>query len=94
MYKIISILVISLFALTLQAQIKKGKLYDSETKEPLAGASIKAGEKIFLTAVDGSFSLPERATTIEISYTGYLSKMINYTSPDLYISLQKDNSKL
>ena len=94
MYKIISILAISLFALTLQAQIKKGKLYDSETKEPLAGASIKAGEKIFLTAVDGSFSLPERVTTIEISYTGYLSKMINYTSPDLYISLQKDNSKL
>ena len=94
MYKIISTLVIIFFALTLQAQIKKGKLYDSETKEPLAGASIKAGEKIFLTAVDGSFSLPERATTIEISYTGYLSKMINYTSPDLYISLQKDNSKL
>ena len=94
MYKIISTLVIIFFALTLQAQIKKGKLYDSETKEPLAGASIKAGEKIFLTAVDGSFSLPERVTTIEISYTGYLSKKINYTSPDLYISLQKDNSKL
>jgi outer membrane receptor protein involved in Fe transport len=94
MYKIISTLVIIFFALTLQAQIKKGKLYDSETKEPLAGATIKAGEKIFLTAVDGSFSLPEGLTTIEISYTGYLSKKINYTSSDFNISLQKDNTKL
>ena len=94
MYKIIFTVAINIFVLTLQAQIKKGKLYDSETKEPLVGASIKVGEKIFVTAADGSFSLPNGITSIEISYTGYLSKKMNYTSLDLYVSLQKDNSKL
>ena len=94
MYKIIFTVAINFLVLTLQAQIKKGKLYDSETKEPLAGASIKVGEKIFVTAADGSFSLPTGITTIEISYTGYLSKKSTYTSPNWYVSLQKDNSKL
>ena len=94
MYKIIFTVAINFLVLTLQAQIKKGKLYDSETKEPLAGASIKVGEKIFVTAADGSFSLPNGITTIEISYTGYLSKKSTYTSPNWYVSLQKDNSKL
>ncbi len=94
MYKIIPTLVISFFVLTLQAQIKKGKLYDAETKEPLQGATVKAGEKNILTEADGSFSVPKNITTIEITYTGYLTKKINYTSSNGYISLQKDNAKL
>lgn len=73
-------------------QSRKGKLYDADTKEPLAGATIKAGDKIIQSAVDGSFVLPSNIKEIEISFTGYITEKT--TTDQLDIALKKSNNSL
>lgn len=78
--------------LTASAQSRKGKLYDNDTKEPLPGATIKAGDKAYQSASDGSFSIPDGVNEIEITYTGYITKKIS--TGNLTIALQKSNNNM
>lgn len=92
MKQFIATLVASLLMLTAFAQSRKGTLYDNDTKEPLSGASIKAGDKIYQSAYDGSFSIPSGINEIEITYTGYITKKIS--TANLNIALQKGNNNM
>lgn len=77
---------------SLAAQSKKGMLYDADTKEPLAGATIKAGTEIIQSATDGSFTISPEVNEIEVSHAGYLTQRVNTTI--LIIALQKSNNNL
>ena len=92
MKKIVFIAMSFIAIITASAQNRKGKLYDADTKEPLAGASIKAGSKIVFSAADGSFIIPGGTSEIEIIYTGYLTQRLN--TANLNIALQKSNNNM
>jgi iron complex outermembrane receptor protein len=76
------------------AQTKKGRLYDDDTKEPLSGATIRAGNKIFQTTADGSFIVPENITDIEISFAGYQTKKTAITDAVSSVSLHRSDNTL
>ncbi|MCS6930448.1 MAG: SusC/RagA family TonB-linked outer membrane protein [Saprospiraceae bacterium] len=61
-----------------------GIVTDSETGEPLIGASVRAiGSTVgAVTNVEGRFSLtlPENVTQIEVSYTGYASQVVDVSA--------------
>ncbi len=69
--------VCSVAILTAQTTVT-GKVYDSETNEPLIGATVKVVDFPIgtITEIDGSYSMnvPEKASEIRVSYTGYTSK--------------------
>jgi iron complex outermembrane recepter protein len=73
-------------------QFRKGKVYDADTKEPLPGATVKAGATTQQTAADGSFSIPNGENIIEISFTGYLSQKVN--TDHLNIALKKNSNNM
>jgi iron complex outermembrane receptor protein len=89
-YSLVLCLFISLAGFS---QAKKGKLYDADTKEPLPGATIKTGNSISQSGSDGSFSIPDGTTDIEISYAGYVTQKIS-ANDHLYIALQKSNNSM
>jgi outer membrane receptor protein involved in Fe transport len=70
------ILCISACSITLNAQIIKGKVTDSNTGEPLTGATVKLEGTKYATLVklDGTYSFTKIAAgtyTVTISYAGY-----------------------
>lgn len=74
---IFSILLITIFCVTASAQTLKGKVSDSNTGEPLVGASVKLDGTKYTTLVklDGSFSftkIPPGTYHISITYLGYI----------------------
>ncbi|HMO61427.1 MAG TPA: TonB-dependent receptor [Ferruginibacter sp.] len=85
-----------LLLLTLQlaahAQTKKIKVFDADTKEPLAGASVKINNQLFITAADGSFNTGNSNTPIEISMLGY--KTVTVPTTATAIALEKNNNSL
>ena len=70
------------------------KLYDADTKEPLIGATIKAGDKLLMSAEDGSVVIPANITNIEVSFTGFITKHINVNEDVSSIPLSRDNYTL
>lgn len=92
MNKLLIALLCIMVSASLQAQSKKGKLYDADTKEPLAGATIKAGGYVVQSASDGSFTLPPQANEAEISYTGYITQKVSVAN--LTVALQKNNNNM
>jgi outer membrane receptor protein involved in Fe transport len=83
-----------MFSLTAGAQQKSGKIYDAETKEPLAGVNIKAANNIFLSTSNGAFSIADSIETIEISIVGYTTELVHLTKSYQNIALQKNSNKL
>ncbi|HVT86069.1 MAG TPA: TonB-dependent receptor plug domain-containing protein [Chitinophagaceae bacterium] len=81
-----------LSSVLLFSQSHKGKIYDADTKEPLSGATIKAGNIILQSGADGSFAVPANAEKIEISYTGYLTQKTD--ADHLDIALKKNTNEL
>lgn len=73
-------------------QVRKGKVYDADTKEPLSGATIKAQDIILQSGTDGSFSIPEGVNEIEISFTGYFTRKV--TNDHLRIALTKNSNNM
>ena len=73
-------------------QSGKGRVYDADTREPLPGATIKAGNHTSVSEADGSFSVPAGIGEIEISFTGYFSQKVQ---PDhLNIALKRNNNNM
>lgn len=81
-----------LMSLVIHAQMRKGRLYDADTKEPLAGATIKSGNTITQSGVDGTFSLPAGSGSVEVSFAGY--KTITVSGEQLEIALQRNNNPM
>ncbi|HZY35488.1 MAG TPA: SusC/RagA family TonB-linked outer membrane protein [Mucilaginibacter sp.] len=75
-----------------------GKVTDSKDGSPLIGASVTAkGTTVgVITDVNGAFklSIPQSATTLTVSYIGYVSKDVPITGDVLNISLDANNSSL
>jgi iron complex outermembrane recepter protein len=63
---------------TLAQNSLQGKVYDSQTKEPLVGATVVTGGTGTTTSVTGTFVLytKESISKIEISYIGYDKKIV------------------
>jgi iron complex outermembrane recepter protein len=73
-------------------QSRQGKVYDADTREPLPGATVKAGNIIVQSGIDGSFILPEGAQDIEVSFTGYFTQKAN--RDHRYIALKKNSNDM
>jgi iron complex outermembrane recepter protein len=76
----------------------KGKIFDSETNEPLIGASvIVPGTSLgSVTNMDGAFELspPARIDSIEVSFIGYEKKIVSVSVSELLIALKPSVSNL
>lgn len=75
---------------TLAQHSLNGKVYDSQTKEPLVGATVVANGTGTTTSVTGTFALQTETpvSKIEISYIGYDKKVVDIESNnDVTISL-------
>ena len=83
-----------MFSLIAVAQQKSGKIYDAETKEPLAGVNIKAANSTYLSTSNGAFAIPDSIETVEISIVGYTTELVNLTKSYQNIALQKNSNKL
>lgn len=68
-----------------------GVIMDSDTNEPLIGATVQAVGTTTgtITDIDGKFSLnvPTDATSLEVSYTGYATQLVDITSDNLNIMM-------
>jgi iron complex outermembrane recepter protein len=73
-------------------QSRKGKVYDADTREPLPAATIKTGDIIIQSGMDGSFILPEGNNDIEISFTGYFTQTAS--RDHLNIALKKNDNDM
>ncbi|MEI6946428.1 TonB-dependent receptor [Paraflavisolibacter sp. H34] len=82
-----------LISLVTLAQQKKGVVYDADTKEPLAGATITTGDRTLTTDEKGQFPFAGRATTAEISSAGYVSRQVSLAGPAA-IALQRKGDRL
>jgi outer membrane receptor protein involved in Fe transport len=79
-----------------------GKISDSESGEPLAGATIKIEDQLLLSETDGSFSLslPEGNYKAELSVVGYIAKQVTdiivkeKQTATLNLLLQRDKGQL
>jgi iron complex outermembrane recepter protein len=88
------VLNINLFA----QQTTSGYVFDSQTKEPLAGANIivRSSHTGTVTNSNGRFSLEvlEPNDTLEVSFIGYDKKLISPDAPNLAVSLSPSVNNL
>jgi len=87
------------FTFAQSTKVITGKLLDAQSKEPLIGAtvSIKGTTKATTASLDGSFkiSVPsDGATTLVLSYIGYVSKEVSATGPLGTITLDPTTSSI
>ncbi len=86
-----------LFPALAEAKVVNGTVVDSETGEPVIGASVvPVGTNLGIaTDIDGKFSLnvPDKVTQLRISYVGYESQTVN-AGTGLEISLTSDSKVL
>ena len=75
--------------------ILRGKVVDAETRLPISGVSIVAGERGVESDSAGSFSIPVTiGASVTASYVGYVSKSIVAGSENnIVIELQPDSQK-
>lgn len=74
-----------------------GTVTDSDTKEPLIGASVvaKNGKNGTATDIDGKFTInAPKGTELTVSYVGYTSKTVKINSAEMTIALSPDNNLL
>lgn len=76
------------------AQNKSITLFDNETREPLHGATIKAGSQTLLTKPNGMVSIPVEQTEIEISFSGYESIIVHLNQTTTAIGIQRKANNL
>ena len=83
------------------AQIQiKGKVLDSNTKEPIIAATVSVIEELSgsLTDVDGAFTVPvkELPAVIKISYLGYREQQVDVydASEPILVELVENNNFL
>ena len=81
-------------SMSVSAQVKKGIVYDTDTKEPLSGVTIKSREAVYLSFLDGSYSVPQTVDSITVSYSGYVTIRVKANNGFQYVALQKSNNKL
>lgn len=74
----------------LHAQTFSGKVFDADTREALAGATIsQENGKVTTTGPDGTFSLPARNIKISISHSGYITKAVQFSAQQTDIPLER-----
>jgi TonB-linked SusC/RagA family outer membrane protein len=99
MKKIILFIVCLLFVgfTPLLAQIG-GKVVDSQTKEPIIGASVQVVGTTMgdVTDVNGNFviSTSEKSMEVEITYIGYVSQKLTLTADNNPVIEMKENAKI
>jgi hypothetical protein len=94
---VLSIVLIIICGNAVSQNILKGKVFDSETTEPLIGATVMVPNTTngVLSDIDGAFELPieNQIDSIEISYIGYEKKIISAKS-DLLVALEPSINNL
>ncbi|MEN9570360.1 MAG: hypothetical protein RL172_1591 [Bacteroidota bacterium] len=94
MKKIVLSLAAMFLLAALQAQPIQGKIFDADTKEPLANATIKNGNSILLSGPDGSFNINSNSQEIEVSFTGYLPQKVKATNNSYQVALHRQANYL
>jgi TonB-linked SusC/RagA family outer membrane protein len=98
--KVSCFILLCFFAIPAMAQNKtvSGKVTDSKDGSVLIGASVvaKGSNTGAITDVNGVFrlSVPSSATTLMVSYIGYVTKQVTITSETMNITLDPANSSL
>jgi TonB-linked SusC/RagA family outer membrane protein len=98
--KVSCFILLCFFAIPAMAQNKtvSGKVTDSKDGSTLIGASIvaKGSTTGAITDVNGTFklSVPSSATTLVVSYIGYITKEVPITSETINISLEAASNSL
>ncbi|RMD68227.1 MAG: SusC/RagA family TonB-linked outer membrane protein [Bacteroidetes bacterium] len=90
---VLLLLALSLGNFALAQRTVRGTVTDAETGEPLIGANVlvEGTSTGTITDLDGTFSLevPEGATALEISYTGYQTARVGLGASNVYdVALQ------
>lgn len=67
--------------------LRKGKVFDADTKEPLSSATITAGGRSFQPDANGVFYIAESLAVFDVSCIGYYSRHLSATQ--LSVGLQK-----
>jgi outer membrane receptor protein involved in Fe transport len=65
-------------------------VYDADTGEPLAGATIRAGTLTFQSGIDGSFSFPPGEDMVRVSFSGYITQEAGIDHPDIGLRRNTD----
>ncbi len=83
------------FATMVHARTVTGQVVDSETDEPLAGATVvpNGGGTGVAADIDGNFTLniPESVKTVTVSYVGYATQTVN-VEDHMLIKLVEENT--
>lgn len=95
---IFAIVFVTSYSFVFSQHTCKGKIFDSETNEPLIGASVMIPRTSLgvVTDVDGTFQLTASSAfdSLVISYLGYERKVIAVTSYDHLVALRSSVSNL
>jgi TonB-dependent starch-binding outer membrane protein SusC len=98
--KLSCLILLCFFVVPAMAQNKTvtGKVIDSKDGSPIIGASVvaKGTTSGAVTDINGTFKLtvPASATTLAVSYLGYVNQEVPITSETITISLEPANSTL
>lgn len=76
-----------LFSTVAVAAPLRGRVIDAETKQPVAGATVFAGEREVVTAEDGTFTLPEAVGAVTVLADGHEPRVVEVTGGALVIEL-------
>ena len=94
----IFILLLSISSIFAQTKEVTGKVTDAKNGSPVAGATIKArgGNNSTTTETDGSFKLSvnSNATTLEISYVGFVQQNVTIENGNILVSLTEADRNL
>lgn len=90
LYRSIQFFALLLLSASAMAQPVSGKLFDSQTKEPLSGISVRVPNTAVGTTTDGNgrFTLQTDSNTLTVSGIGYRKQTIAVTGKSLVISLE------
>jgi hypothetical protein len=76
-----------MFGSTVVAAPVRGRVIDAETRQPIEGATVYAGEREVVTTADGSFELGEPGSTITVLAAGHEPRVVEVTGGKLVIEL-------
>ncbi len=90
LYRITQILGLLLLCVDAIAQTVSGKVFDAQTKEPLAGITIQVPNTTVGTTTNesGHFSLQTDSQTLTVSGVGYRKQSVSVTNKPLLISIE------
>ncbi|MBW4889404.1 TonB-dependent receptor [Mucilaginibacter sp. HMF5004] len=87
-------LLISTYIFAQKTPIIQGKVFDAITKEPIQGATITDNKTTTTTDAAGKFKIAANATTLQVTFIGYVTRSIEVKGLSQAIALQPSSTEL